>query len=237
MADYSVQSSPSTANELLFDRLLAKMHFIKPGIINAVKDGRCDVQPAAMLRTTTDGKVTYVNYPSLYDVPIVYPYAAGLQLTWPIKAGDPAILFFSDTTSDAFIDSKTIQPPVLGDNLVSCGARRHSLTDAFCIPGMAIAGESSTWDTQHIELRNKERTVRVSVSEGYVQIAAGTTIITVTSSGITCNRGGATFNVNDSSVQLVKGPSSVTVTDSTISCVAPSLISFNVGGRAYNWTP
>ena len=87
-----------------------------------------DVQPAIRERYVgEDGKIQYVNYPLLVNVPVCFPSAGGYHIHFPIKRGDECIVIFSDLSYDNFWLHGNVQNPV--------EQRRHDLSDGLAFFG------------------------------------------------------------------------------------------------------
>lgn len=81
----------------------------------------------------------------LSDVPCHFPGGGGFSITWPVQAGDPCLLIFSDRALDKWIDNGGQVDP--GD------LRRHHLSDAVAILGVrAKPGALEAFDGAHITL-------------------------------------------------------------------------------------
>lgn len=87
-----------------------------------------EVQPAIRERYVgEDGKIQYVNYPILVNVPVCFPSAGGYHISFPIKRGDECIVIFSDVAYDNFWLHGNVQNPV--------EQRRHDLSDGLAFFG------------------------------------------------------------------------------------------------------
>lgn len=93
---------------------------------NAAKQ-RADVQPLVQERYL-DNKV--VDYPILYDVPLMFPSAGGGKITFPVKIDDVVLVIFSERSIDRWLQGETDKPIDPGDT------RKHDLSDAIAIPGL-----------------------------------------------------------------------------------------------------
>lgn len=110
-----------------------------------------------------DGEISYVQYPILPDVPIVWPRAGGFALTFPVKVDDECLVVFADRCIDAWWQSGGVQKPM--------DERMHDLSDAFAIFGVtsqprrlpAVASNA-------VELRDDERSNYISLTSGTLNI-------------------------------------------------------------------
>jgi len=75
-----------------------------------------------------DGVRQVKSLPAITNVPVVFPGAGGISITFPIAAGDTVLLVFSEFSLDKWLQTGAHSDP-LDD-------RRHALSDAIAIPGL-----------------------------------------------------------------------------------------------------
>lgn len=88
-----------------------------------------DVQP--LLKESVaqeDGTTAAVRLPMITNVPVVFPGAGGMRITFPVAVGDTVLLVFADRSLDVW--------QTHGGETAPDDARRHHLTDAVAIPGL-----------------------------------------------------------------------------------------------------
>jgi hypothetical protein len=145
-----------------------------PAIIQSFDAARltCTAQPAvkALVRAK-DGSTSWVTLPLLVDVPVCFPRGGGCTLTFPIAAGDEALIVFSSRCIDSWWQSGGVQ--------VQAELRMHDLSDGFAIPGpfsqaTKISGFSSTTTqlrsndgSTYIELNPSTQAVKVVAPGGF----------------------------------------------------------------------
>lgn len=156
----------------VIDQILSRMPTHCPGIIQSFdKDtGLVTVIPAVKMKAIVDNIVTYLTMPKIIKCPVDIPFAqvAGFALTLPIRAGDSCNIHFSQRAIDNWLSSGGIQNPE--DTPGSC--RHHSLTDAIVSVGPSDLTKVLTdWLTDGIELRNRDRSVRISLTDTGVEVA------------------------------------------------------------------
>jgi hypothetical protein len=114
-----------------------------------------------------DGAEVSESLPVISDVPVQFPGAGGFVLTFPVKAGDPCWLVFSDRALDKWIASGAEVDPV--------DLRRHNLSDAVAMLGVrSKAGALAEFDAVHAWLGSaggvgvsvREREVHLGVTHG-----------------------------------------------------------------------
>ncbi len=67
-------------------------------------------------------------FPVITNVPIVFPGAGGMRITFPVAAGDVVLLIFSERSLDKWLSQ--------GGEVDPIDPRRHHLSDAIAIPGL-----------------------------------------------------------------------------------------------------
>jgi hypothetical protein len=66
----------------------------------------CVAQPAIKAQVRAqDGSTSWVSLPLLVDVPVCFPRGGGCTLTFPVAAGDEALIVFSSRCIDAWWQS------------------------------------------------------------------------------------------------------------------------------------
>lgn len=177
MAD---NSNPTQAGafELQFARMTAQIRCAMPGVIQSFDPATqtATVQPALKMKITLGKDVSHLSLPVVQNVPVVLPFAqtAGLLLTLPIKAGDECLLIFADRGMDNFIQAGGVQPTPSSGNEDTTTPRAHHLTDAICIPGIISNPQAvPEYNTEHIELRDRERKQYISLGPEGITITDG----------------------------------------------------------------
>lgn len=102
-----------------------------PCVVNTVDYDKQTVDAQPLIREQTrdeQGKTSFINYPLLINVPIVFPCAGDYAITLPVAKGDECLVVFSDVSYDNWWISGGVQNPI--EN------RRHDLSDGFAIFGI-----------------------------------------------------------------------------------------------------
>lgn len=223
MSDYS-DASPQEQNRMNTQRMIDKLHVAMPCKVLSFDGKSASVQPLTQLKITLGEQVSYKNLPVVDSVPVVLPYAQtlGLALTLPIKPGDTGLLIIPDRGIDNFINSSGSAPtaPPFGGNGATSSARSHSLTDAILIPGCSVAAASlPNYDLEHIELRDKQREIYISLGNDGIKVTDKKAVLTMqegtvtldTPGAFTVNCGGA-FTVSSTNLNIGEEQSSMTST-------------------------
>lgn len=137
-----------------------------PGIINSfdATTQTCTVQLALREEVTNeDYTKQWMNIPLLLDVPICIPRAGGFALTLNIKKGDECLIIFSDMCLDAWFSLSGIQNQL--------EKRRHSLSDAICIPGLySQPNVIPNYSTDSMQLRNLSGSQYIEIKDDGINI-------------------------------------------------------------------
>ncbi len=141
-----------------------------PGIITSFDPARqtCSVQPAIQGQVRTPaGTTRSVDLPLLVDVPVCFPSGGGAVFTFPVTAGDEALVIFASRHIDAWWQSGGVQAPM--------SARQHSLSDGFAIVGpRSVPNVPAAISTSAAQLRSIDGTTSVSLNPagGIVSVVA-----------------------------------------------------------------
>lgn len=116
---------------LLRERTTRAIHVATMGEISSF-DPATQLAAVKVLLKETDtdetGAEVVKSLGVLSDVPVQFPSAGGFSLTFPVAAGDPCLLVFTDRSLDKWLDTGAEVDPV--------DLRRHDLTDAVAILGV-----------------------------------------------------------------------------------------------------
>jgi hypothetical protein len=110
-----------------------------------VSKGLVDVQPLIKNpRYDENGDRIAETLPVICNVPVEFPGAGGMRITFPIQKGDTGEVVFADLSLDIWLDRGGIVDP-LDD-------RRHHLSDAIFRPGLKPFNAPWTGDTSVITI-------------------------------------------------------------------------------------
>lgn len=164
--------------------MAAQMWTALPGIVVSFNPAKCTavIQPAiGGVQSGPDGTLQPTTLPMITDVPVVFQRGGGALLTFPVQAGDEALLIFSSRPIDAWFQSGGVQRPA--------SARMHDLADAFALVGPlaapSVPGGISATSTQ---LRSYDGSTVVDLN-------ANTQAVSITApGGLTINAPVVTLN-------------------------------------------
>lgn len=192
MADYS-NTSDAEASRLQAERMQAQIRIMMPAKLLSFSPGppqRCSVQPLIKMKVTLGKEVKYVSMPPIENVPVQLPVAqvAGLMLTLPFKPGDTGMLHIPDRGMDNFLRSgQESRPPFYGDPETS-SPRSRALEDAVFYPGISPdTFEIQDYNTENIELRDKERKTRISLGPDGIEMTDGQAVISIKNGKVEVN--------------------------------------------------
>ncbi len=185
MSDYS-SASDVEKQRLQTQRMIDNVQVAMPAKIVAFFPGKtpkANVQPLTQMKITLGDEVSYKSLPVVENVPVVIPYAqtAGLLLTLPLQAGDKGLLIIPDRGMDNFLKGgREVTIPPFNGNPTTAAPRAHSLTDGIFVPGLSPdADEITDYNTENIELRDKERKNYISLGPNGIEMTDGTCIMTI----------------------------------------------------------
>jgi hypothetical protein len=149
----------------------------------------CEAVVALQARVTAqDGSQSWVTLPKLVDVPVVFPGGGGYTLTFPITAGDEALIVFSNRCIDLWW---------LAGGVQQCpDLRMHDLSD-----GLAFVG-----------VRSQPRVVTGGVKAGATQLRSddGSTFVELAGTGVNIKAPGG-INLNGATIDATGNITAPTV--------------------------
>lgn len=143
---------PEESLRIAMATMAAQMWTALPGIVQSFDPSTCTavIQPAiGGVQSGPDGTLQPTTLPLLQDVPVVFQRGGGGLLTFPVKAGDEALVVFSSRPIDAWWQSGGVQRPA--------SARMHDLADAFALVGpMSAPNVPGGISTTSVQLRSND---------------------------------------------------------------------------------
>ena len=131
------------------------IHTALPGEIVSVDVTTClaTVKPKAQMRFT-NGKV--LDYPIIAGVPVVIPQSpsSGASIAFPVKAGDPCLLIFSEQALDYWLENGMTNSEI-----------KHGLSGAIAILGLMKSPSSDFKDAvlnDKVIVRNGNASITLS---------------------------------------------------------------------------
>lgn len=108
----------------------ADLHVSIPAVVRRVDlaKGLIDAQPLVKERLDVGEAEEAVSVEVIANVPIVWPGAGGMRITFPLAVGDTVLLVFSDRSLDLWLEK--------GGEVDPADGRRHALSDAIALPGL-----------------------------------------------------------------------------------------------------
>jgi len=169
----------------------ADMWTAMPGIIQSVDlvQQTCVVQVAVQI-SVLDIETGVSNWQSispLLDCPLFFPHGGSMSITFPVAAGDEALVVFSSRCIDGWWQNGQVQPQAL--------FRMHDLSDGFAFAGFRsnskVVGSISA-TTLQIRSADGNNLLEVDPVLGKVNVVAALSV-NVTGEGINLN-GNTTIN-------------------------------------------
>jgi hypothetical protein len=111
------------------ERRLTEVHTAMPGIVESFDPltMTCTVQPA--IKRKYQDAVLATSLPLINKVPVCFPRGGGAYISVPLAQGDTGLIVFSERSIDLWQS--------LGGTIDPLDARKHHLSDAIFIPGLA----------------------------------------------------------------------------------------------------
>lgn len=189
-----------------------------PGIVKGYDAAKQTVSVQLSIKSTQrmpDGSVKFVSIPVLQDVPVQFPGAGGMKMTFPVKVGDECLVNFSCRSPDSWQQSGGEQAPV--------DAGMHSLSNGFAMLGFSSNPEAKKLqggaDPDAVQIRSADGQTAISLKGGETHIKAPGADLTVSSSLIKGDVGGTLVKITGGRVDLggeggaqvvtLSGPSSI----------------------------
>jgi hypothetical protein len=94
---------------------------------------------------------TFLEYPIITGVPVVFPCSSTASIIFPIKRGDKCLLVFAERSIDEWLfDGRDMEPMI---------PRLHSISDCVAIPGLQPFTQSNPADEGNVEIHNGSQKV------------------------------------------------------------------------------
>jgi len=175
----------------MLDGFKASLWTAVPAIVQSVDFAKqtATLQPAIKSQQRMpDGSVKAVDLPLLTDVPMHFPTGGGASMTFPVKAGDEALVVFSSRPSDAWQQSGGVQSQI--------DARTHDLSDVFAMVGFrsngkALSGVSSS--STQIRSDDGQHVIDLNPASG-LTLTSGGVSMALTPGGLAITGGTVTHN-------------------------------------------
>jgi hypothetical protein len=130
-------------------------------------DATCSAQPAIKGQVTDlQGKTSWVELPLLIKVPVWFPMAGDLAITFPLKQGDEVLIIFAVRCIDQWWLNGGIQ--------VQSYLRFHDLHDGIALPGlMSKPRVLKNISTTSMQIRNREGSAYIELTpQGVINLKA-----------------------------------------------------------------
>lgn len=143
------------------------IHVCLPCVVQSYNPQKRTVEVQPLIRekvTNQQGIISYVEYPLLINVPVVFPQAGNFVISFPIQKGDECIVIFSDLSYDFWWEKGNVQNPV--------ELRRHDLSDGLAIFGiknqMKQANDSGA-SSSNLKLYNSSTGTAIEVMDSDIR--------------------------------------------------------------------
>ncbi len=110
-----------------FESFVGNIHTCIPGQIESYNSAQKKASVKPLIKKRIDN--VDVSYPVISDVPVIFPGSSDTAIVFPLSKNDGCLILFSETSLENFLSSR-------GGEVDPGDARKFSLTDAVCIPGL-----------------------------------------------------------------------------------------------------
>lgn len=175
--------SETDALKTMIRRMIAQARTSVPATVSSFDEDTQMVTAVPNIRKiqTIDGQQTNIEMPPVINVPLVFPHSqtAGFALTMPVNKGDQVLLIVADRSIDRWVEFSGVQNPVEGIE-----SRTHDITDSLAIIGATPNPQAlSDYQMDGLELRNKDRTLSIKITNDKILMTAGTKTFTINKDG------------------------------------------------------
>jgi len=119
----------------LQDKISTNIRVAMPGLIETYEFRTCKASIKIDMQELYQNN-TYVDYPVISNVPVIFPRCGGAEITMPVKRGDSCLVIFIDRDIDSWLLGASKQPPK--------SKRLHHLNDAVAIMGLSQFNKPSS---------------------------------------------------------------------------------------------
>lgn len=122
----------------------------------------CSVQMATQMQVfEKDGTWSWASLPLLEDVPLCFQGGGGYALSFPVAAGDEALIVIAHRCIDAWWQNGGVQP--------QAEFRMHDLSDGFALPGVRSQPRViPNVSTDSVQLRSDDGLAYVELAGNHV---------------------------------------------------------------------
>lgn len=161
-------TSISEAIKNLVKGILSGVHTCMPAQVDSYDPAKQKATVKPLLkRAYADGK--YTVFPSITDVPVIFPRSGKASLTLPVNAGDTVMLVFAERSMDQWL--------IKGGEAETKLESQFDLSDAVAIPGLFPFTENShATDNTHVTLYydnfkiSIDNTGKIAIGKGGVEL-------------------------------------------------------------------
>jgi hypothetical protein len=149
------------------DSKLLDLHVALPCRVESYDAATQTIEALPMVRRAiedVDGDTQHEDLPTLPNVPVLFPRSAAFSASWPLAAGDFVLVVFCSSAIGNWRESGDISNP--GD------LRRHDLSHAVAIPGIAAKGSTIPTSSTAAVLEVNAPATHVTVGAGASEFVA-----------------------------------------------------------------
>ncbi|NTA27390.1 Gp138 family membrane-puncturing spike protein [Allorhizobium ampelinum] len=193
---------PEESFRAMLDGFRSSLWTAIPAVVQSVNMSKQTASLQPLIKSQQrmpDGSVKAVDLPLLNDVPMHFPGGGNASMTFPVAAGDEALVVFSSRPTDSWFQSGGTQNQV--------DARTHDLSDGFALVGFRSGPSAlSSVSSSSTQIRSKDGQFVIDLNPGSgITFTAGGVTMAITSSGVEITGGTVKHNGNNIGSDHVHG--------------------------------
>lgn len=184
-------------------------------------DQTCEVQLAIeSLFVGMEDAYTVEVKQRLQKVPVQFIQGGGFSLTHPVPDGSPCYVHFAERGIQHWLAEGKATAGLNNGKPAPAFSQLFSHNAAVCIIGLQpLTSPIKTFQTNGMEIRSVDRSVRMAITNAGVYLVAGSTTVTISKNGAVTINGNTTLAITTKGAATIKAPtikldSDVTVTKS-----------------------
>jgi hypothetical protein len=214
-----------------FEYSMTNIHTALAGVVKKYDPAtrRADIQPS-LKRKMPDG--TYLNFPVIPDVPVLFPGSKKYTLHFPLEEGDEVLLIASERGTDSWKAKG-------GKGIEEADLRRFDLQDCYAIPGLQpqefIVAKENGLQIIHKSAFDGDFISQVLMDDDKVEIKyKEKATFTIDDDHINGKTEKCEVDMTKGNIFAKNGKDEITMMDGDVDVKSPNPIGINGGGNNLN---
>lgn len=154
----------------------------------------------------------------LQQVPVHFLGAGGFSVTHPVPDKTPCYVHFAQRGIDHWVAEGKDKAGMTNGRPNPAFSQTFSHHSGVCFVGLRPMNQPITsFQTNGLEVRNADRSVRMAITNAGVYLVAGTSTLTITKSGAITVNGNTTLAITTKGAATIKAPTIMLDSDVTVS--------------------